>query len=288
MTSPIRPQPVEPSGFGSLLSYRAPRRQSSHLSTGRSATLLAQRSFDRSADADLEKDLEFSNLSRQVLELMPQGVLVVSPNLNLLYCNQKAKKICFTTLATAVCSAQLPSSVLEVCHRMIREDSPTQRTLVQDYLAANGQTIRVTVQWLETASDQKTRVFDKTKLIDRDRDSQEADQTYPDQPLRTTIPFASQRYTNGKHATSWEALSPIVVFLENCDEVLQEDLRVQRKKYDLTERESEIWLLLRKEQSYQEIAEALQISLNTVKTHVKNIYAKRRSCQDQETFWCCK
>lgn len=281
MTSPLRTQSIEPSGFGSLLSYRAPRRQSSHLNTGRSATLLAQRSFDRSANADLEKDLESSNLSRQVLELMPQGVLVVSHNLNLLYCNQKAKEICSATLATAVCSSQLPSSVLEVCHRMIREDSPTQRSLVQDYLAANGQTIRVTVQWLENGSDPKNRVFDKTKLIDRDRDSQEANHAYPDQPLQTTSPF-------GKQITSRDARSPIVVFLENCDEVLQEDLRVQRKKYDLTERESEIWLLLRKEQSYQEIAEALQISLNTVKTHVKNIYAKRRSCQDQETFWCCK
>jgi DNA-binding CsgD family transcriptional regulator len=276
MTSPLLTQPVEPSGLGSLLSYRAPRRQARHLSTGRSVMLPAQRSFDRPADTDIEKDLEFSKLSRQLLELMPQGVLVVSRNLNLLYWNQKAKDICFSTVVTAACSAHLPSSVLEACHRMIREDSPNQRSLVQDYLAANGQTIRVTVQWLENATDHKSRGFDKTKLIDRDRDNQEIQ---PGQPLRTTIPY-------GKQATLREARSLIAVFLENCDEVLRADLRVQRKKYDLTERESEIWLLLRKEHSYQEIAETLQISLNTVKTHVKNIYAKRRSCQDQETLWC--
>ncbi|PZV08819.1 MAG: hypothetical protein DCF22_19610 [Leptolyngbya sp.] len=161
---------------------------------------------------------------------------------------------------------------------MIREDSPTQRRLVQDYLASNGQTIRVTVQWLENAPDQKSRGFEKTKLIDRDRDSQESELS---QPVRTTIPYEKQ-------ATSRDTRSLIAVFLENCDEVLREDLRVQQKKYDLTERESEIWLLLRKEHSYQEIADTLQISLNTVKTHVKNIYAKRRSCQDQETFWCCQ
>jgi DNA-binding CsgD family transcriptional regulator len=52
--------------------------------------------------------------------------------------------------------------------------------------------------------------------------------------------------------------------------------------YDLTEREAEICLLLRKEYTYQEIAKVLQISLNTVKTHVKNIYAKRRSYQGEE------
>lgn len=277
MTSPLRTQSVEPSGLGSLLSYRAPRRQASHLSTGRSATLLAQKAFACLANADVERDLEFSKLSRQLLELMPQGVLVVSRNLNLLYWNQKAKEICISTAQTAVRNSQLPLSVLEACHRMIREDSPTQRSLVQDYLASDGQTIRVTVRWLENATD-RNRGFDTTKLIDRDRDSQESELS---QPVRTTIPYE-------KHATSRDTRSRIVVFLENCDEVLQEDLRVQQKKYDLTERESEIWLLLRKEHSYQEIAETLQISLNTVKTHVKNIYAKRRSCQDQETFWCCQ
>ncbi|MEX0270354.1 LuxR C-terminal-related transcriptional regulator [Leptolyngbyaceae cyanobacterium UHCC 1019] len=278
MTSPLLTQPVEPSGLGSLLSYRAPRRQASHLSAVR-ATLIAQRPCDRPTHVDLGKDLEFSKLSRQLLELMPQGVLVVSRNFHLLYCNQKATEICCATLATASCSAHLPSSIVDACHRLIR-DRADQRSLVQDYLAANGQTIRMTVQWLENASDQKSRVFDKTKLIDRDRDSQEAHEADLGQSLQT-LP-------SGQQALWREARSPIVIFLENCDEVLQQDLRVQRKKYDLTERESEIWLLLRKEHSYQTIAEMLQISLNTVKTHVKNIYAKRRSCQDQETFWCCE
>lgn len=75
---------------------------------------------------------------------------------------------------------------------------------------------------------------------------------------------------------------PILVTLENCTEALQEELRIEQKKYDLTERETEIWTLLRQEYTYQEIAEALRISLNTVKTHVKNVYAKKRSCQGQE------
>lgn len=79
----------------------------------------------------------------------------------------------------------------------------------------------------------------------------------------------------------------ILVLLENCNDLLQEEVRIERKKYDLTEREAEVWMLLRQEYSYQEIAKMLQISLNTVKTHIKNVYAKKRSCQGREKFWCC-
>ena len=94
---------------------------------------------------------------------------------------------------------------------------------------------------------------------------------------------------------SWLQLSPqdcadsspndsqyILVILNNSTEALQEELRIEQKKYDLTEREAEIWMLLRQEYSYQEIAKTLRISLNTVKTHVKNVYAKKRSGQGRE------
>jgi DNA-binding CsgD family transcriptional regulator len=77
----------------------------------------------------------------------------------------------------------------------------------------------------------------------------------------------------------------ILVQLENRQKTLEEDLQVDRQKYDLTEREAEIWTLLRQEYTYQEIAERLQISLNTVKTHVKNVYAKRRSSLGERRVW---
>jgi DNA-binding CsgD family transcriptional regulator len=47
------------------------------------------------------------------------------------------------------------------------------------------------------------------------------------------------------------------------------------KKYGLTPREAEIWLLRRANYSYKEIADRLFITLNTVKKHMKNIYAKQ-------------
>lgn len=74
----------------------------------------------------------------------------------------------------------------------------------------------------------------------------------------------------------------ILVFLENRNEILQEELQFEQQKYQFTEREMEIWTLLRQDCSYQEIAEKLHISLNTVKTHVKNIYAKKRWNQEQK------
>jgi ATP/maltotriose-dependent transcriptional regulator MalT len=74
----------------------------------------------------------------------------------------------------------------------------------------------------------------------------------------------------------------ILVFLEDRNAVLAEDLKVEQKKYDLTDRESQILHLLLQAYSYQDISETLQISLNTVKFHVKNIYSKKRGCLEQD------
>lgn len=52
------------------------------------------------------------------------------------------------------------------------------------------------------------------------------------------------------------------------------------KKFGLTSREAEVWLLRRANYSYKEIAAKLYITHNTVKKHLKNIYAKQ-----QEMLW---
>lgn len=70
----------------------------------------------------------------------------------------------------------------------------------------------------------------------------------------------------------------ILVFLEDRNDRLAEDLRIEQQQYDLTERETEVLRLLRCSYSYQNIAETLHISLNTVKFHVKNIHSKKRGC----------
>ncbi|MGI0493745.1 LuxR C-terminal-related transcriptional regulator [Alkalinema pantanalense CENA528] len=70
--------------------------------------------------------------------------------------------------------------------------------------------------------------------------------------------------------------SYVLVFLEDRNDRLAEDLKIEKQQYDLTERETEVLRLLRHAYSYQNIAETLHISLNTVKFHVKNIHSKKR------------
>lgn len=78
----------------------------------------------------------------------------------------------------------------------------------------------------------------------------------------------------------------ILVLLENCEEKFQTELSIECKKYGLTEREAEVWKLLRQGHTYQEVAYILQLSLNTIKTHAKKIYHKQYNYRkDQQTIW---
>ncbi|MGA7936619.1 MAG: LuxR C-terminal-related transcriptional regulator [Kovacikia sp.] len=193
-----------------------------------------------------------------LIEAIPQGVIVASQNLKPVYWNLKAKEICESFSASALTPVELPLVVSDVCRRLIRENRSENCLLVMECQTATGQTIRISVRWLYPTGAHENGGSGQLISL-RERQSKGQDEY-------------RQPY--------------ILVFLENCNDVLQEELRIEQKKYDLTEREAEIWMLLRQEYTYQEIAQMLQISLNTVKTHVKNVYAKRRSFHGQERFWC--
>ncbi|MGG6270351.1 helix-turn-helix transcriptional regulator [Leptolyngbya sp. AN03gr2] len=77
----------------------------------------------------------------------------------------------------------------------------------------------------------------------------------------------------------------LLVLIEDCHESMRNELAIEQDKYELTDREAEIWFLLRQKYSYQDISTLLNISLNTVKTHVKNIYAKRKSLANDRKIW---
>ena len=77
------------------------------------------------------------------------------------------------------------------------------------------------------------------------------------------------------------AKARLSLFDESHDLNSQKDIvEVQNKqteffeKFNITNREKEIILLLIKGHSYNQLAEELSISLTTVKTHVHNIYRK--------------
>ena len=199
------------------------------------------------------------NLIRSsLLESLSQGVIVTSRSMQPLYWNGRARTLCQQLSGSESPPLELPSAVSEVCHRLMREDSVSDRPFVMECQASAGQTIRISARWLDLAA-QRDNLISHTAA---------SHSHYTVEPGRQQQPY-------------------IVVLLEDCTDLLREELRIERKKYDLTEREAEVWMLLRQEHSYQEIAKMLQISLNTVKTHVKNVYAKKRSCQGREKFWCC-
>lgn len=240
------PQPVS-----SLSSARSPRRTS-----------------DKSIESQsIEKPVRVRRVANEnlipiwggLIESLQQGVIVVSPGLKPIYWNLKAKEICKELSEVGLSSLELPIAVSEVCHRLTRGTRTTNQPLVMECLAKGSQTIRISGQWFYPGA-----AFASGKVVSADLDD---DLPYGSEPAETP-----QAY--------------ILVFLENCTDSLREELRIEQKKYDLTDREAEIWMLLRQEFTYQEIAKMLQISLNTVKTHVKNVYAKRRSFQGQEKFWC--
>jgi DNA-binding CsgD family transcriptional regulator len=67
-----------------------------------------------------------------------------------------------------------------------------------------------------------------------------------------------------------------LVVIEDRNRSDQALATLEMLRYGLTPREREVWMLRRSGRSYQEIADALYISVDTVKRHLKNIYAKRQ------------
>ncbi|MER3494533.1 MAG: helix-turn-helix transcriptional regulator [Mastigocladus sp. ERB_26_2] len=68
----------------------------------------------------------------------------------------------------------------------------------------------------------------------------------------------------------------LLLTLEDCQQTSHSIAIADAKKYGLTEREAQIWILRRANFTYREIADQLYITINTVKKHLKNIYAKQQ------------
>jgi DNA-binding CsgD family transcriptional regulator len=77
----------------------------------------------------------------------------------------------------------------------------------------------------------------------------------------------------------WGGAEPLylIITLENQAESSEKRALFDAHRYQLTERETEVWTLALQGYSYNSIGEELFISLNTVKRHMKSIYDKRRS-----------
>jgi DNA-binding CsgD family transcriptional regulator len=206
---------------------------------------------------------DVSLLWKQMFELLPQGIIIISRSLKAVYWNQKATHLCNHLGESSFPAQGLPLPVLDVCHCLLRDQAGPGRTWVMEHLSGENKTVRITAQWLGHGN----RPPSEGANVDAIARHRRVDPARPSAPSPDAF---------------------IAIFLENRDEIGLAELRLQQQKYDLTEREAEIWMLLQQEYSYQEIARLLVISLNTVKTHVKNVYAKRRGWQGQERFWSCE
>jgi DNA-binding CsgD family transcriptional regulator len=175
----------------------------------------------------------------KLIELVREGVLIVSQKLEPIYLNIKAREICQLLCDSNHSSTQLPPILSHMSHQLLNNFSAETDPMIVDYQVCGEQIIRIRAYQLPYSPEQRIGVFD-------------SDCHY------------------------------ILVFLEDRNVTLNEELKIEQKKYDLTERETQILHLLSQTYSYQEIASKLQISLNTVKFHVKNINSKRRSQPENE------
>lgn len=78
--------------------------------------------------------------------------------------------------------------------------------------------------------------------------------------------------------------SLLLVTLEDQQQTILNRAIAETQKYHLTPRESEVWLLHQNNYSYKEIAAQLYITLNTVKRHMKSIYAKQKTVMSDGSF----
>ncbi|WP_424101240.1 helix-turn-helix transcriptional regulator [Moorena producens] len=74
----------------------------------------------------------------------------------------------------------------------------------------------------------------------------------------------------------------LLVTLENKHQSTKNSAITDVINYGLSEREQEVWLLRKANFTYEEIAQQLYISINTVKKHLKSIYAKQKQLMQHQ------
>jgi DNA-binding CsgD family transcriptional regulator len=178
--------------------------------------------------------LNLTRLQSELIELVREGILLISDKLQPVYLNLKAQEIYHQLWNGSPRITQLPPVLFNICHQLFKSWSSEDEPLIIDYQVNEEQTIRIRACQFTHRLEQEFKEFSD-----------------------------HQQY--------------VLVFLEDRNATLAEELKVEQKKYDLTERETQVSRLLAQACSYQDIAEVLQISLNTVKFHIKNIYSKKRS-----------
>lgn len=175
---------------------------------------------------------EFDTVQNVVVELVKEGVIILSRSLQPIHSNKKAKEICQQLWSNHYSSDKFPPAISELLNWLCKNPDIEGETFVMDYQLNEERIVRI-----------------RACILDSNREPRLTSSTRP-----------------------W-----LVLFLEDRHAILQDELRIEQKKYDLTDRELEVLSLLSQSFSYQEISNRLQVSLNTVKFHVKKINLKKQS-----------
>jgi RNA polymerase sigma factor (sigma-70 family) len=167
-------------------------------------------------------------LLKAVIESFVDGILVLTPQRELVHANERARSLCHQLMENANSDNLVPEEIWLVCQSLLEanvrfsDEKFFSESEIHKNQAIN---IRIRARWLQL--EQKEAKY-------------------------------------------------LLVTLEDANQSSQSMALADAKKFGLTEREAEVWLLRRANLSYKEIADKLYITINTVKKHLKNIYAKQQ------------
>lgn len=111
---------------------------------------------------------------------------------------------------------------------------------------------------------------------------------FPNQVWQLETEIITDSYVFIKIKARWltlesEANPFLILVVEDKRQISQKIIMEEAKKYGLTDREMEVWLLHQDDYTYKGIAADLDITTNTVKKHMKSIHVKRRLFLDKRT-----
>ncbi len=178
------------------------------------------------------------SLLQAIVEGFVDGILILSERGEWIHANEGARRICYELSQHESNINSVPQSIWRVC-----ESSIDSRKLFPD---------RKMIIESEIHRDDSTAFRIRVRWLELDR-------------------------SDGRAANHLQYRPYLLVTLEDR---LQSNYNVaiaEAKKYALTPREEQVWLLRRANYSYKDIATKLFITPNTVKKHLKNIYAKQEA-----------
>ncbi len=168
------------------------------------------------------------SLYHGIIEMLVDGILILSVEGKWVYGNHNAYRICQQLQPRQPVPETVPPAVWQICQRFLDQepmDLPCPAALESEVASDRSTRYRIRVRWFCLEETQRPQ---------------------------------------------------LLVTLEDCCQAALNRAIAEVQQFRLTARQAEVWQLHRKGYSYREIADTLFVTLNTVKRHMKDIYAKQK------------